>query len=527
MNRDHYSTWRASMKKTFRLFLIICVGTVLFAFAAPQIPEVEWDMVARIREEGFQRSQVMDLAEYMSDVLGARLTLSQDMKRAQIWVKNKMEEIGLVNTLIEPFMEYGAAWDNEYFSLHMLEPDYQPLVGFPLTHTPSTQGKITCRAVISEIRTKKDLDEFRGKLAGTVVLTTPQAAIDLEALARATPRRTPEELKQMEENVIPRPRRRRGDDEPPNPDILKAEEKISFYKEEGVLALLECRSGRLGAVRGFARPGTKEDKWSRENSLNSLPIIAVTPEHYNRMYRILERKIPVKVELEVRNRLGEEVEQACNVLGEIPGTDLNDEVVMIGAHFDTWHASPNASDDTSGCAVALEAARILKAVGARPRRTIRVALWAGEEQGIHGSREYVTKHFGNPKDPEIGIKPEYENFSVYFNQDYGAGAFRGIFLQGNEYVRRIFKAWMEPLKDLGFSTTSIQSVGSTDHISFNDVGLPGFQFIQDRIPGTAGHTNLDFFDTLQADDLKKNAVIMAVFAYHAAMNEKKLPRKTE
>jgi Zn-dependent M28 family amino/carboxypeptidase len=200
---------------------------------------------------------------------------------------------------------------------------------------------------------------------------------------------------------------------------------------------------------------------------------------------------------------------------------------MIGAHFDTWHASPNSSDDTSGCAVVLEAARILKAVGARPRRTIRVALWAGEEQGIHGSREYVTKHFGNPKDPEIGIKPEYENFSVYFNQDYGAGAFRGIFLQGNEYVRRIFKAWMEPLKDLGFNTTSIQSVGSTDHVSFNDVGLPGFQFIQDRIPGTAGHTNLDFFDTLQADDLKKNAVIMAVFAYHAAMNEKKLPRKTE
>lgn len=513
------------MRKISRSFLIIYVGTVLFAFASLQTPNVEWDMIAKIREEGFHHSQVMDIAGYMSDVLGARLTLSQDMKRAQIWVKDKMEEIGLVNTLIEPFMDYGVTWDNEYFSLHMLEPDYQPLVGFPLTHTPSTPGKITCPAVISEIQTKQDLDKYRGKLAGTVVLTTPPAVIDLEALARATPRSTLEELKQIEENVIPKPRRRRGDAEAPNPDILKAEEKIAFYKAEGVLALLECQSGRLGAVRGFARPGTKQDKWSRENSLKSLTIIAVTPEHYNRMYRILKQEIPVKVELEVSNRLGEQVEQARNVLGDIPGTDLSDEVVMIGAHFDTWHASPNASDNTSGCAVVLEAARILKAVGARPRRTIRVALWAGEEQGIHGSREYVYKHFGNPKDPEVGIKPEYEKFSVYFNQDYGAGAFRGIYLQGNEYVRRIFKAWIEPLKDLGFRAISIQSVGSTDHVSFDAVGLPGFQFIQDRIPGTAGHTNLDFFDTLQADDLIKNAVIMAVFAYHAAMSDELLPRK--
>jgi Zn-dependent M28 family amino/carboxypeptidase len=200
---------------------------------------------------------------------------------------------------------------------------------------------------------------------------------------------------------------------------------------------------------------------------------------------------------------------------------------MIGAHFDTWHASPNSSDNTSGCAVALEAVRILKAIGARPRRTIRVALWGGEEQGIYGSKEYVHKYFGNPNDPEIGIKPGHEKFSVYFNQDYGAGAFRGIYLQENEHVRHIFKAWMEPLKDMGFTTTSIQSVGSTDHVSFDRAGLPGFQFIQDRIPGTAGHTNLDFFDTLQADDLKKNAVIMAVFAYQAAMVDERIPRKTE
>ncbi len=514
------------MRISFRSVGIISLMCILVSIhIQAETIQVDHEMIAKIREEGFQRSEVMDIVGYMTDVLGARLTLSQDMKRAQSWARGKMEAIGLLNAVIEPFMDYGVAWDNEYFALHMLEPDYQPMVGFPLAHTPSTEGKLRCRAVIAEIQSQQDLEGLRGKLSGAVVLTTPPAEIDLAALARGTPRRTPEDLKQMAEDVIPRPLRRRRPAGPPLPGIPTAEEKIVFYKSEGALALLECRSGRPGAVRGFARPGTKQDNWSLEKSLESLPIIAVTPEHYNRMYRILERNIPVTVELEVHNRLGEQVEQACNVLSEIPGSDLKDEIVMIGAHFDTWHASPNASDDTSGCAVVLEAARILMAVGARPRRTIRVALWAGEEQGIHGSREYVYRHFGNPHDPKIGIHPAYEKFSVYFNQDYGAGAFRGIFLQGNEHARRYFKAWMEPLHDLGFKTISIQSVGSTDHVPFNTVGLPGFQFIQDRIPGTAGHTNLDFFDTLQADDLMKNAVIMAVFAYHAAMADKRIPRK--
>jgi len=513
------------MKSLLRVLLPIIVIIVFSAYALNEFSEVNGNIVAKIREEGFQQSQVMDIVGYMTDVLGARLTLSEDMKRAQIWVQNKMEEIGLVNTVIEPFMDYGVTWDNEFFSIHMLEPDYQPMVGFPLTHTPSTSGKITCSTIIVDIKTKNNLDEYRSKLSGKVVLSTPPAEIDLDRLAQATPRRSSEELKQIEDLVIPQPQRRRAPSPPPNPDLLKATEIIEFLKSEGVLAVLECRSGRPGLVRGFARPGTKDDRWSLEGSLASLPIIAVTPEHYNRMYRILKRDIPVTIELEVRNRMGDRVEKACNVLGEIPGTDLKDEIVMIGAHFDTWHASPNASDNAAGCAVALEASRILKAIDAKPRRTIRVALWGGEEQGIHGSREYVYKHFGNPKDPDIGIKPEYDKFSVYFNQDYGAGAFRGIYLQGNEFARHIFAAWMEPLKDLGFTAISIQSVGSTDHVSFDNVGLPGFQFIQDRIPGTAGHTNLDFLDTLQADDLMKNAVIMAVFAYHAAMSDRPLPRE--
>jgi carboxypeptidase Q len=199
---------------------------------------------------------------------------------------------------------------------------------------------------------------------------------------------------------------------------------------------------------------------------------------------------------------------------------------MLGAHFDSWHASPNASDNAAGCAVALEAARILLAVGAKPRRTIRVAFWSGEEQGIYGSREYVRKHFGDPADPKNPTTPAYEKFSVYFNQDYGAGRFRGVYLQGNERARRFFAAWMEPFRDFGLTAISIQSVGSTDHIPFDAAGLPGFQFIQDRIAGTAGHTNLDFLDTLVPEDLMRNAVVEAAFAYQAAMADRLVPRKS-
>jgi carboxypeptidase Q len=448
------------------------------------------------------------------------------MKRAQAWAKDKMEKIGLVNTVIEPFMDYGVSWDNEYFSLHLLEPDYQPMVGFPFTHTPGTGGKVVCPAAIADVRLKSELARYRGKLKGAAVLATPPFALEQADLAKGVSRLTDEDLKKLEEAVIPTPRRPRAPSGPPNPDLLKPEELIEFFKSEGALAVFRCDGGKPGAVWGFSRPGTKDDKWSLEKSLASLPIIAVTPEHYNRMYRILKRGIPVKVEIEIRNRFGEAVEKACNVLGELPGTDLRDEVVMIGAHLDSWHASPNASDNASGCAVALEAARILKAVGAVPRRTIRVALWGGEEQGLYGSTEYVRQHFGDPRDPKVGRKPDYDKLSVYFNQDYGAGQYRGIYLQGNEFARRFFAEWMKPLADFGFTAISIQSVGSTDHVAFDRAGLPGFQFIQDRIAGTAGHTNLDFYDTLSAEDLMKNAVIMAVYAYEAATIDERIPRKT-
>jgi hypothetical protein len=501
------------------LSLVIAIG----AMASGQPPAVDHAAVAKIREEGLQRSQVMDIAGYIVDVLGARLTNSEDMKRAQAWVMGKMKGLGLENVALEPFMDYGVTWDNEYFSLHMLEPDYQPMTGFPLTHTPGTGGKIACPAVVADVQTKADLARFKGKLKGAAVLASPPLAINQAALAAGVARMTDEDLKRLEENVAPPAPR--PTPPPPNPDLLKADEKMAFFKAEGAAAVFQCEGGgRPGLVTGFARPGTKDDNWSREKTLASLPIVAVTPEHYNRMYRILKRGLAVKVEVEIRNRIGEKSEMAANVLGEIPGTDLKDEVVMLGAHFDSWHASPNASDNAAGCAVALEAARILKAIGAKPRRTIRVALWGGEEQGLYGSQAYVRKHFGDPGDPKHPPTPAYGKFSAYFNQDYGAGRFRGIYLQGNEHARRLFTAWMEPFRDFGLTAVSIQSVGSTDHVPFNAAGLPGFQFIQDRIAGTAGHTNLDFLDTLVPEDLMKNAVVEAAFAYHAAMADERVPR---
>ena len=485
---------------------------------------VDVEMVARIREEGLERSHLAATLSYMTDVLGARLTNSADMERAQRWLVEEMERIGLAHTVVEPFMDYGVQWDNEYVSLHLLAPDYQPMVGYPIAHTPGTEGRLELEVVAATIRTKQDAERYRGRLRSTAVLATEPPTIDLTRFAEGVQRRTDEEMRALEEETVepPRPPRAQRD---PDPDLLSATERLAFYKEEGVLVVLESSSGWPGAVRGFGRPGARSDGWSREATLASLPVVAVTPEHYNRMFRIVERGLPVRIEVEVRNRVGESTMQASNVLGEIPGTDLADEVVMMGAHFDTWHASPNASDNTSGVAVMLEAARILKAVGAMPRRTVRVALWSGEEQGLFGSRAYVRKHFGDPTDSAVGVTPAYERFSVYFNQDYGPGLYRGVWLQGNEQVRPTFAAWIEPLRDLGMTTLSIRSVGSTDHVPFDDVGLPAFQFLQARVGGTGGHTNLDFFDTLPLEDLKKNAVILASFVYHAAMSDERMPRK--
>lgn len=504
--------------------LLVAAGLAAATLAFTAAEPVDWAMVARIREEGLQRSQVMEYESYMVDVLGARLTMSRDMQRAQAWALETMRGLGLQNVAAEPFMDYGVTWDNEYVSLHLLEPDYTPMVGYPVAHTAGTPGKVTAEAVIVQLQTREDAARLRGTLRGKVVLNSSPAVIDLRRLTEGVPRYTQEQLDSLERITIapvrPQPAR-----SIPNPQLLSAQQKLEFYKAEGVAAVLETSGNRIAYVPGFSRPGSRNDGWSAAGMRNAIPQLVVTPEHYNRMYRIVQRGIPVKVELEVRTRIGERVERAANLVGEIPGSDPSGEVVMLGAHFDTWHGSSNASDNTSGVAVALEAMRILKALGVKPRRTIRIALWSGEEQGLFGSRAYVREHFGDPRNPAVGLKPGYEKLSAYFNQDYGAGQYRGIYLQGNEAAREMLTAWMAPFGDFGMTMVSNQSLGSTDHVAFDEVGLPGFQFLQDRTPGTGGHTNLDALETIQEQDLMKNATVMAAYVYHAAMAERMLPRK--
>lgn len=508
--------------KTLSSILILAVLIVIESSA--QAIQSDPKMVARIREEGLQRSNVMEFESYIVDVLGARLTLSRDMQRAQVWALEEMQRIGLTNVAKEPYMDYGVTWDNEYVSAHMLEPDYMPLSAYPVAHTVGTAGKVTAEAVIADLQTRDDLETFRGKLKGKAVLISNPAVIDLQTLTNGVQRYKAEDLAELE-NIAIAPVRNKPRSIP-NPTLISAVERMNFLKSEQAAVVMQTDGNRLAIVPAYSRPGSREDGWSTAGMHNAPPMLAVTPEHYNRMYRIIKRGMTVKVEVEIRNRVGEQVEQAVNLVGEIPGTDPKAGIVMLGAHFDTWHGSPNASDNSSGVAVALEAVRILKTLGVKPRRTIRIALWSGEEQGLYGSRAYVKKHFGDPRNASVGVKPEYEMLSAYFNQDYGAGQYRGIYLQGNEAARQMLTAWMEPFRDLGMTMVSNQSLGSTDHVSFDEVGLPGFQFLQDRTPGTAGHTNLDFLEGIQPEDLMKNATIMAAYVYHAAMASERVPRKS-
>jgi len=509
--------------KFIRVITFTLVLTSSVAFTIPSL--VDWAMVARIREEGLQHSKVMEYESYIVDVLGARLTLSRDMQRAQVWALDEMKKMGLSQVNSEAYMDYGVTWDNEYVSAHMVAPDYMPLNAYPVAYTSSTLGKINADAIVVDLQSKEDFEIYRGKLKGKAVLISSPAVIDLQTLTNGVHRYNSEELIALEKTVIT-PIKSSPTRVIRNPTLITALERMAFLKSENVAVVLQTDGNRLGIVPGYSRPGVREDGWSAAGMRNSSPILAVTPEHYNRMYRILKRGIPVQIEVEIKNKIGDKVEQALNLVGEIPGTDPKEGIVMVGAHFDTWHGSSNASDNSSGTAVALEAMRILKTLGVKPMRTIRIALWSGEEQGLYGSRAYVQKHFGDPRNAAIGIKPEYELLSAYFNQDYGAGQYRGIYLQGNEAARRMLTAWMEPFRDLGMTMVSNQSLGSTDHVSFDEVGLPGFQYLQDRTPGTAGHTNLDYLEGIQPEDLMKNATIMASYIYHAAMATEKLPRKS-
>ncbi len=501
------------------------VAAPVTSHATAQEP-VHLDVVSRIRAEGFGNTQVAEYTAYLSDVIGPRITASPAMRQAQAWLMGEMEEIGLTAIHTEPWGEHAVGWDMERVSVHMLEPDYQMVIAYPLAFTPGTDGPVIERAVIVDVDSAADLDRFRGQLRNAIVLATPPMPTTPRFVQDAF-RHTEESLHTFETEGVDllSARHARGQlsQQTFRRQGITEDELEAFFKEEGVAAVLRASIGSDGTVHVTGRPSSRSDR-SRAGIENSLPTLSVATEHYNRIYRIAERGIPVIMEVDVRVLIDDSDPRGYNVIAEIPGTDLAHEVVAIGGHLDSWHTGTGATDNAGGVAVALEAMRILKAIDARPRRTIRILLWSHEEGGLRGSRGYVRNHLGNPQD---GTTPEYDNFSVYFNMDNGTGQFRGVHLQGNTLVTPIFDAWMRPFHDLEVRTLSQFSNRGTDHLAFDQAGLPGFQFVQDRIDYRARthHFNMDTFDKILPEDLMINAVVMASFAYHAAMRDERIPRK--
>jgi hypothetical protein len=539
-----------------RRFTAPLIALLVFSLAVPaQVPapatteKVDLEMMKKIREEGFQRSQVMDTLSWMTDVVGPRLTGSPQMKHANEWTKNKLTEWGLENAQVEAWGTFGRGWSLARFSANVIEPVPFPLIGYPKAWTPGTNGAITGEVVYLDIKTEADFEKYRGKLKGAIVLSVPMREVKAWFNPPGT-RFTDTELLTMSNAAPPGAGgpRQGGPAGAPNAEQMQrfreqqavAQKRTEFLRSEGAAALVDIgRVGDGGTL--FVGGGGPRDK----NAPQALPSITVTVEHYGRIVRMLEKGVKVKMEVDIKAQFHDDDLMAYNTVAEIPGTDLKDEVVMLGGHLDSWHSGTGATDNAAGCAVGMEAVRILKALGVKPRRTIRIALWSGEEQGLLGSRGYVNKHFAERKEVPgqqpaaqpggggrgsqgpIVLKPAHDKFSVYFNLDNGTGKIRGVYLQGNEAVRPIFRAWLEPFRDLGAATITISNTGGTDHQAFDGVGLPGFQFIQDEVEydTRTHHSNMDLYERLQADDMKQASVIMAAFVYNAAMRDEKLPRK--
>ena len=504
-----------------------------------QAPEqLDYSAIAQIRDEGLNRSQVMDHISWLSDVYGPRLTGGPQIMEASDWAMKKFAEWGLANPHRETW-PFGRGWTLVRFSAHMIEPQIQPLIGYPGSWTPGTNGTVTADVVRVDIASDADFEQYRGKLAGKIVLT--QDARPVEMLEGTIVHRMGEQDLQ-EASMTPIPAERgggRGGRGGRGGSSL-SDRIQAFYKAEGVVAQFNRGSDNtmsaigsgLSARQQRADGGTifpSGGGGSRSTDPATLiPSVTLAVEHYNRMVRVLDKGVPVKVELNIQTEFHEETTpNGFNVIAEIPGTDpaLKDEVVILGAHFDSVAASTGATDNATGSAAMMEAMRILKAIGVKPRRTIRIALWGGEEEGLLGSRAYVREHYADVT--TMALKPDHEKVAAYFNSDNGTGKVRGIWLQGNLAVRPIFEKWIEPLRDLGVETLGPRSVGSTDHASFDNVGLPGFQFMVDRLEynSRTHHSNMDFFDRVQRDDMVQQATVIAVFAYNAAMRDEKLPRK--
>jgi carboxypeptidase Q len=510
------------------------------------------DPIEGIKDEGLNRSQVMQTLSYLSDVIGPRLTASPGMKRANEWTRDQLTKFGLQNAHLEAWGPFGRGWTLKRFSAQVSEPLNIPLIAYPKAWSPGISDTLNAPIVYVDAKDEIALQQFKGKLKGAIVLTsaTREVKAHFEPLGS---RLDEKNLLALADAPEPTPGGgRRFTAEFRAAQVLSMQ-KYLFFRDEGAAMLVEpSRAGDGGTI--FVQSATVAQRVTLDsyapnaprliqsydkNATQVTPQIVLAVEHYNRIVRMIQAGEKPKMSVELKVEWQDADPMGYNTIAEIPGSDLKDEVVMLGGHMDSWHAGTGATDNGAGVAVAMEAARIIQALGLKPRRTIRVALWTGEEQGLLGSKAYVAQHFAKfdpptaslggtaPAGAKLITTPEYKNFDAYFNLDNGTGKIRGLYLQNNETVRPVFRQWLMPFRDLGAATLSIANTGGTDHLSFDAIGLPGFQFIQDEIEydTRTHHSNQDVFDRVQGDDMKQAATIMAAFVYNAAMRDEKLPRK--
>jgi hypothetical protein len=519
------------------LLLMALLGT---AGASSAFAKTDLETINRIRIEGLYHSQVMTTLQHLTDHIGPRLTGSPEMQQASAWTVEQLKAWGLSNVHLEGF-EFGRGWSFDSARAQLLHPRKAPLMGLPVAWTPGSNGVIEGDVVFVDAVTEAELEKYRGKLAGKIVLLSEPEDIG-EPAAEIFKRYSSDDLGKMKSLDLKRPASHAHgapDSIAQNRKRLAFREAVAaFLKQENAKAALYRSSRDGGLVRVFGHD-------HRVGKTFPVPALVLSSEHYQLLQRLIEKGETPRVALDIDARFHDEDRNSYNTIAEIPGTDKNPEIVMIGAHLDSWHASTGGVDNAAGVAVTMEAMRILKKLDIKPKRTIRIGLWSGEEQGLYGSRAYVEQHLATrpkPADPAereltpwywdspgwpITKKPDYDRFSVYFNMDNGSGKFRGIYTEGNVAVKPLFSEWFGPLSDLSEGTINANATGGTDHESFDNVGLPGFQFVQDPLDymPRLHHTHVDSFDHVLPDDMRQAAVVMATFAYAAAMSENRVPRK--
>ncbi len=540
------------------LAAMLALGSVPDLAARQAAERVDAAAIARIRDEGLNRSQAMDTVFWLTDRYGPRLTGSPEFEEAADWAMKRLTSWGVPNVRKERF-GFGRGWSLVRFHATMTSPRVMPMVGVPQAWTRGTAGLVTAEVVRPVITSAADARKYAGKLKGTIVLTQPARDVRMlehgdgtvlryddqngrwreEALAASAPARAGGGRAGPGRGPVSSevPARRGGPPSDPAAGPAAAPAPsfnlLEFYRDEGVVALfdrgangdLAAGGSGLGWVTQRVDGGTivaDDGGPSPSAGVAVLPHVTLAVEHYNRLARLVDREIPVRVELLVETReTPETTPRGFNIVGEIPGTDKADEIVLLGAHFDTWHGATGATDNAAGVAAMMEVLRIFRTTGLRPRRTVRIGLWGAEEQGLLGSAMYVREHLGTPASP----RPELAAHTAYFNLDNGTGRIRGIWMQGRTAVHPVFAAWAGAVRDLGVDLLSPRSVSQTDHVSFERVGVPAFQFVQERYEynSRTHHTNMDVYDRVQPEDVTQMAVVAAVFAWHAATREERLP----